>query len=126
HDYNLSFGYVLTGEDSFYRGVSPKSTFNPSTATLGAFEVVDRFAGVEIDDTVFTGPATLRLANPSASASAVATYGLGLNWYFAKSVRAGFNVFQNEFKLAPGAMPAANALISDDETTFISRLQLSF
>ena len=41
-------------------------------------------------------------------------------------VRAGFNVFQNEFKLAPGAAPAADVLISDDETTFMSRLQLSF
>ncbi|HTO05357.1 MAG TPA: porin, partial [Opitutus sp.] len=126
HGYNLSFGYVLTGEESSYRGVSPKNAFNPSAGTWGAFEVVARFAGVDIDDTVFTGPATLRLANPNSSASAVTTYGLGLNWYLSKSVRAGFNVFQNEFKLAPGAIPAANALISDDETTFISRLQLSF
>ena len=126
HGYNLSFGYVLTGEESSYRGVSPKITLNPSAGAWGAFEVVARFAGIDIDDTVFTGPTTSWLANPNASASAVTTYGLGLNWYFSKSVRAGFNVFKNEFKLAPNAVPAANALISDDETTFISRLQLSF
>jgi phosphate-selective porin OprO/OprP len=124
--YNLSAGYVLTGEDLTYRGVSPKNNFNPSAGTWGAFEVVARIAGVDIDDTVFTGPSTLRLANPNVSATELTTYGLGLNWYLSKSVRAGFNVFQNEFKLAPQAAPAANALISDDETTFISRLQLTF
>jgi phosphate-selective porin OprO/OprP len=126
HGYNLSFGYVLTGEESTYRGVSPKNNFNPSAGTWGAFELVARVAGLDIDDTVFTGPPTLRLSDSNVSATAVTTYGLGLNWYLNKSVRAGFNVFQNEFKLAPGATPAANALISDDETTFISRLQLSF
>lgn len=126
HGYNLSFGYVLTGEDSTYRGVTPKSVFNPSAGTWGAFELVARFAGVDIDDTVFTGPATLRLANPNVSASAVTTFGLGLNWYLSRSVRAGFNVFLNDFKLAPDAAPAANALIADDEKAFISRLQLSF
>jgi phosphate-selective porin OprO/OprP len=126
YGYNLSAGYVLTGEESTYRGVSPKNSFNPSAGTWGAFEMVARFAGVDIDDTVFTGPATLRLANPNVSATEITTYGLGLNWYLSKSVRAGFNVFHDEFKLAPEAAPASDALISDDETTFISRLQLSF
>lgn len=126
HGYNLSFGYVLTGEDSSYRGVTPKTTFNPSAGTWGAFEIVGRIAGVDIDDTVFTGPANLRLANPNTAASAITTYGLGLNWYLSRSVRANFDVFHNEFDLAPAATPTANALISDAETAFISRLQLSF
>jgi phosphate-selective porin OprO and OprP len=126
HAYNLSAGYVLTGEESTYRGVSPKNNFNPSAGTWGAFEIVARVSGVDIDDTVFTGPSTLRLANPNTSATELTAYGLGLNWYLTKSVRAGFNVFHNEFKLAPEAAPAPGALISDDETTFISRLQLSF
>ncbi len=126
HGYNLSLGYVFTGEDSSYRGVTPKTTFNPSAGTWGAFEIVGRIAGVDIDDTVFTGPANLRFANPNTAASAITTYGLGLNWYLSRSVRANFDIFHNEFDLAPGATPAANALISDAETAFISRLQLSF
>lgn len=126
HAYNLSVGYVLTGEESTYRGVSPKNNFNPSAGTWGAFEVVARVAGVDIDDTVFSGPATLRLANPNVSATELTSCGLGLNWYLSKSVRAGLNIFHNEFKLAPDAVPAPDALVSDDETTFISRLQLSF
>ena len=126
HAYNLSVGYVLTGEASSYRGVTPKSVFNPAAGSWGAFEVVGRIAGVDIDDTAFSGPAASRLANPSTSATKLTAYALGLNWYLSRSVRAGFNLYRNEFDLAPGAAPAATALIADDETTFISRLQVAF
>ncbi|HRI81996.1 MAG TPA: porin, partial [Opitutaceae bacterium] len=94
--------------------------------TWGAFELVGRIAGVDVDDAVFTGPAAGRLANPNTAATKLTTYGLGLNWHLSRSVRANFNLFKNEFDVAPGAAPAANALIADDETTFISRVQVSF
>ncbi|HEX2862684.1 MAG TPA: porin [Lacunisphaera sp.] len=126
HGYNLSVGYVLTGEPSTYRGVTPKTSFNLANGTWGAFELVGRVAGVDIDDTVFSGPAASRLANPNTSATKLTAYALGLNWYLSRSIRAGFNIYRNEFDLAPAATPAANALISDAETTFISRLQVSF
>lgn len=124
--YNLSVGYVLTGEDATYRGVTPKTVFNPAAGTWGAFEIVARVAGLDVDDTAFAGPAASRLANPNVSATQIDTYALGLNWFLSRSVRAGFNVYRNEFKLAPGATPAANAVIAGDETTFISRVQVSF
>lgn len=126
HAYNLSLGYVLTGEESTYRGVTPKTSFNPSAGTWGAFEVVARLSGVDIDDSVFGGTAATRLANPNVSATQLTAYGLGLNWHFSKSARAGFNFFHNKFKLAPGAAPAATALISDHENTFITRFQIAF
>ena len=78
------------------------------------------------DATVFAAPAATRLANPNTSATQLTAYGLGLNWHLSRSVRANFNLFQNKFELAPGAAPAANALITDDETTFISRVQVAF
>lgn len=133
--YNISVGYVLTGEDSSFKGVTPKNNFNLAAGTWGAFEVVARFAGVDIDDDAFVDPAgaPISLAS-SANATEVKTYGLGLNWYLSKSVRVGFNVFRNEFDLAPGALkaPAAGSNIAktsplyDDETVFITRVQLSF
>lgn len=126
HGYNLSIGYVLTGEDSSYRGVTPRTAFNPTAGTWGAFEVVARVAGVDIDDTVFAGTAAERLANPSVSATQLTTYGLGLNWHLSRAVRTNFDFFRNEFDVAPGAAPAANALIADAETTFITRVQVSF
>jgi phosphate-selective porin OprO/OprP len=126
HGYNLTVGYVLTGEDSTYRGVSPKTNFNPKAGTWGAFELIARVSSLDVDDSVFNGGAALRLANPNVSASEVKAYGIGLNWHLSKSARAGINFFRNEFKLAPGATPAANALISDDENTLITRFQVSF
>ncbi|WP_438479136.1 OprO/OprP family phosphate-selective porin [Oleiharenicola lentus] len=124
--YNLTVGYVLTGEDSTYRGVSPKNSFNPKAGTWGAFELVARVSNLDVDDSAFNGAAAARLANPNVSATELNAFGLGLNWHLSKSVRAGFNFYHNEFKLAPGAVPAANALINDDENTVITRLQVSF
>jgi len=128
--YNLSVGYVLTGEDAGFKGVVPKTSFNPSAGTWGAFEVVARFAHLDIDNDAFTDPdgagAAASLANPNNAATEVTTYGLGLNWYLSKSVRINTNIFQNNFKLAPGASPAANTVLADDETAFITRLQVSF
>ncbi len=124
--WNLSAGYVLTGEASSYKGFTPKTVFNPSAGTWGAFEVVARVAQVDIDDDVFDGGTAGRLANPDVSASKVTTYGIGLNWYPAKAVRVGLNYFQNEFDLADGAAPADGAVISDDEQTIIARVQVAF
>lgn len=123
--YNLSVGWVLTGEEASYRGVTPKTTFNPSAGTWGAFEIVARVARVDIDNGVFLGGAT-SLAAPN-NATEIFSYGLGLNWYLSRSVRAGFNVFRSDHKLAPGAaVPASGNALSDDETVFISRLQVAF
>jgi len=121
--FNLSVGYVLTGEDSSYRGVAPSTSFKPSAGTWGAFEVVARVAHVDIDDDVFAGGAA-SLANPATNASEVTSYGLGLNWYLSKAVRANFDIFQSKFKFE-GARPLAGAL-SDDELAFVSRFQVSF
>jgi phosphate-selective porin OprO/OprP len=124
--YNLTLGWVLTGEDSSDRGVTPRASFSPSSGTWGAFEIVGRFAGVDIDDSVFAGDSTSWLANPNVSATKVTTFGLGLNWYLSRAFRVGLNFFHNEFDLAPGASPSAGSLISDDEDTFITRFQISF
>ncbi len=121
--FNVSVGYVLTGEESGYRGVSPKVNFNPSAGTWGAFEVVARLARVDVDDAVFSGGA-ISLADPAANATEVTGYGLGLNWYLSKAARANFDVFHSKFKFE-GARPLAGAL-SDNETVFVSRLQVAF
>jgi phosphate-selective porin OprO and OprP len=121
--YNLSVGYVLTGEDSSYKGVTPKTKFSPSAGTWGAFEVVGRVAHVDIDDDAFVGGAT-SLAAAATNASEVTSYGVGLNWYLSKTVRANFDVFQSKFDFQ-GARPVTGAL-SDDELAFITRLQVSF
>ncbi len=134
--YNLSAGYVLTGEDAGFKGVIPKTNFNPSAGTWGAFEVVGRFAKLDIDDDAFVDPdgagTTQSLANRNNSATEVTTYGLGLNWYLSKSVRFGVDYFYNKFDLAPGANPVpsntsgGNKTLLDDEQVVIGRFQVAF
>jgi phosphate-selective porin OprO/OprP len=120
--FNLSAGYVLTGEDSSYKGVTPATNFNLAAGTWGAFEVVARYAEVDIDDDVFVGATPLAVA--ATNATKVSTVGLGLNWYLSKAIRANFDIFQNKFDFE-GARPTTGAL-SDDELAFISRIQVSF
>lgn len=121
--FNLSAGYVLTGEDASYAGVKPKTVFNPAAGTWGAFEVVARFAQVDIDDDVFAGASALAGLN---NATQTTSYGLGLNWYLSRTVRANLNLFHNTFDLPAGAAPAAGSVLSDDETALITRVQVSF
>jgi phosphate-selective porin OprO/OprP len=123
--YNLSVGYVLTGEDSSYTGVTPKETFKPSADTWGAFEVVGRVAQLDVDNDVFTGGTPLASSTgTSANATKVTALGAGLNWYLSKAVRANFDVTQNQFDFQ-GARPTTGVL-SDDELVFSTRVQVSF
>ncbi len=124
--WNVSAGYVLTGEDASYRGVTPKNVFNPSAGTWGALEVVARIAEVDVDNAAFTGTAVTRLANRNTSASGVTTYGLGVNWYPARAVRVGLNYFIADFDFEPGAVPAAGSALTENEQALIGRVQVSF
>jgi len=123
--WQVSGGYVLTGEDTSYAGVVPKTTFNLDAGTLGAFEVVARVSGVNIDDDAFTGGSNSP-ASKNNSATGLKTYSAGLNWYLSKTVRASFDYFHTEFDLAPGATPAKTAVIANDENAVVTRLQLVF
>ncbi|MEO0039104.1 MAG: hypothetical protein RIS38_52, partial [Verrucomicrobiota bacterium] len=128
--WNLSAGYVLTGEAAGFKGVTPKTVFNPAAGTWGAFEVVARVAGLDVGNEAFADPdgggAAVSLASLN-NATEVVSYGLGLNWFLSKTIRAGFDYFHNDFKLAPGnTVPASGNALSDDEQVVITRVQVSF
>ncbi|MES1195127.1 MAG: porin, partial [Opitutus sp.] len=119
--WQLSAGYVLTGENSSYAGVVPASNFDFSKGTWGAFEVAARYANLQVDDAAFP-----LYASPAASAGEATSFGLGLNWYLSKAVRFTFDYYQTKFDRAPGA-PATltNAVIRQDEKSLITRFQVS-
>jgi phosphate-selective porin OprO/OprP len=52
--WQIAAGYVLTGEKSSYKGVTPSNDFDRAAGSLGAFEVVGRVASLDIDDRAFT------------------------------------------------------------------------
>ncbi len=117
--WQAAVGYVLTGEDSSYGGVVPKTNFDLAAGTWGAFEVVARYENLRVDDAAFP-----LFADPAASANEASTIGVGLNWYLSKAVRATFDYYQTEFETNTVAL--TTPLLRQDEKALITRFQVAF
>jgi phosphate-selective porin OprO/OprP len=109
-------GYVLTGEDASYRGVSPKKPFSLTANQWGAWEVVARYTHLDIDDEAFP-----TYSNPNTSASEANGFGLGLNWYANRNVRTSLNYIHTDFKGGDNG-----TVTREDENAVLTRLQLAF
>lgn len=117
--WQVAAGYVLTGENSSYSGVVPKTNFDLAGGTWGAFEVAARFENLRVDASAFP-----LFADPAASANEASTVGVGLNWYLSKAVRATFDYYQTAFE---NNLPVPSvALLRQDEKAFITRFQVAF
>ncbi|MET0263105.1 MAG: porin [Rariglobus sp.] len=126
--WRVTAGYVLTGEEATKAGVTPTAPFSWEGGTWGAFEVVARVSGLNLDndlfDTVAAGGAGLSDVN---NASGAIAYGVGLNWYLNRNVRWLFNVERTDYEGASGGNVAATQVgARTDELAFITRIQLQF
>jgi len=117
--WQFAAGYVITGEDSSYNGVVPKSNFDLTNGTWGAFEVVGRFEKLNVDKAAFP-----LYADATTNANQASTVGVGLNWYLSKVVRTSFDYYQTKFENTVAT--SSSLLLRQDEKAFISRLQISF
>jgi len=117
--WQLAGGYVLTGENSSYTGVVPKTTFNPTAGTWGAFEVVVRYTDLKIDPNAFP-----LFADPAASANEASAVGVGLNWYLSKTVRGSLDYFQTHF--SNNVAVPTTSILRQDEKAVTTRVQVSF
>ncbi len=120
--WQLAAGYVLTGEDSSYNGVAPKTNFDLGAGTWGAFEVVGRYSRLDIDDATFP-----TFASAASNADAAKSIGLGLNWYLSKAALLKIDLYHTDFgfsSLAPAVSTAP--VLRQDEKAFITRFQLAF
>lgn len=121
--WRVSGGYVLTGEDSTARGVTPRSVFDPAAGTWGAFELVARASGIELDDRLFAAAASGGGGlSATTNARGATAYGLGLNWYFNRNLRFLLNYEITGFD----GGGAAGSAVANDEQALFSRLQVSF
>ncbi|MDB6127286.1 MAG: porin [Verrucomicrobia bacterium] len=120
--WQLGVGYVLTGEDSSYTGVVPRTNFDPAAGTWGAFEVTARYADLQVDDAAFP-----LFASAASNADEAKSIGVGLNWYLSKTVAFKFDYYHTRFGFNSAAStPSTSPVLRQDENVFISRFQLAF
>lgn len=115
--WQLTAGWVITGEDASYRGVArPNHPFTVGSAGWGAWELVARYGELDIDDDAFPV-----FADPDAVASNAQAWGLGVNWYLTSNFKLVANYTQTQFD--GGASAGADR---EDEKAFFTRAQFSF
>jgi phosphate-selective porin OprO/OprP len=121
--WEISGGWVLTGEDASFNGVTPRHPFDPRNGGWGAVQLVARYEELNVDKAAFPN-----FANPATSASAAQAWAVGLNWYLNKNIRVNASYSRTTFTGGgtTAATTAPNVVASHPEDVFFTRVQLSF
>ncbi len=121
--WQVSGGWVLTGEAATYTGVTPKHPFDPSAGQWGALQLVGRFAELDLDKATFP-----TFANPGVSAQAAQSWAVGFNWYLNKNIRINASYSRTDFTGggAGKATTAPGIVTRQPEQVLFTRLQLAF
>ncbi len=130
--YTVTTSYVLTGEDSSYAGVKPKKPFKVGGDGWGAFELVARATGLDIDNQAFKtfqvagkDVAGSELADPFTQVSKATGYGVGVNWWLNNNLKLSTDYNQTEFE---GGRRDLSGKLADRQTekALFSRLTVAF
>ena len=120
--WEISAGWVLTGEDATFKGVAPAHPFAPHSGGWGAWQLVARYAELDIDHDAFP-----LFSNPATSASAAQAWAVGLNWYLNKNVRLNTSYSRTTFTGGGGVGSIAPAVVTrQPEDVLFTRIQLAF
>jgi len=124
--WQISGGWVLTGEDASYTGITPRKNFDPRAGSWGAFQLVARYAELDLDNDTFP-----TFANEASSASAAQAWSVGLNWYLNKNLRVNTSFSRTTFTGGGGATGTAatavpNLVTRQPEEVLFTRVQLAF
>ena len=118
--WEVSGSWLLTGEDASYAGITPLHPFDPRNNHWGAWQLVARYAELDVDKKAFKGNV---YADSTKSASAATAWSVGLNWYLNKNIRANLSYSHTVFD---GYTGSAAGVGKQDENVLFSRLQLAF
>lgn len=116
--WEISGGWVLTGDPATFNGVTPRHPFSLHGGGWGAWQLVARYAGLDVDNGAFPV-----FANPATSASAARAWAIGLNWWLNKNFLVMTSFSRTTFT---GGNDAGATVTKDPEEAFFTRLQLSF
>ncbi len=116
--WQISGNYVLTGEIASYKGLTPRTNFDLSKGTWGAFELVGRYGQLDVDDDIFENAGFANLNTAITKETAWAT---GVNWYPHKNVRVSVDYEQTNFDRGN-----TNGNDRPTENAVFTRLQLAY
>jgi len=114
--WQVAGSWVIAGGEPSFRGVNPKTVFDPTANTWGAFELVARISSLDVDDAAFP-----LFANPATAASAADSIGVGFNWYLNRNLKVMLDYERTEFEGG-----AASSGDREDENVLFSRFQIAF
>ena len=116
--WEITGGWVLTGENASYSSVTPKYSFDPRIGRWGALQLVGRYSQLNVDDAAFP-----RFADPAASASAAHEWAVGLNWYLNRNIRVNASYSRTTFD---GGNGSKATVTRQPEQVVFTRMQLGF
>ena len=120
--WQITGSWLLTGEDATFGALIPRHAFDPRNGHWGAFQLVARYAELDIDDAAFP-----LFANADTSATEAHAWSAGLNWYLNKSVIVKLNYSRTTFAGGGGAGTTAPApLARQPEEVLFTRVELAF
>ena len=114
--WEVSGGWILTGESASYNGITPKHPFDFRKNQWGAWQIVARYASVDVDKNAFPTFASL-----STSASAAHAWSAGINWYLNKNFRVNASFSHTQF-----VDGKSGPVTGQPENVLFTRLQLAF
>ncbi|HTV43040.1 MAG TPA: porin [Candidatus Sulfotelmatobacter sp.] len=112
--WEVSGGWVLTGEPDSYNGVIPRHPFSIENRGWGAWQIVGRYARLNVDDLAFSTFGATGAAQAEA-------WAVGLNWYLNADLRANLSYAHTAFSGG-----AATVVTSHPEDVLFTRVQLAF
>jgi phosphate-selective porin OprO/OprP len=112
--------YVLTGEETSFKGVKPTNNFDPKAGGWGAWEVAGRFQRLDIDPDVYR----LGIAAANTSIQRATAWSAGLNWYLNRNLKFVADYEQTEFD--KGAGTVARVLDRPTERIVFTRVQIAY
>jgi len=118
--WEITGGWVLTGENATYNGVTPKHPFDPKSGQWGAWQVVARYGELDVDNAAFAPLAPFAAAG---SASAAQAWSVGLNWYLNRDIRVNASFSRTTFS---GGGLGTTAITAQPENVIFTRIQLAF
>jgi phosphate-selective porin OprO/OprP len=116
--WEVSAGWVLTGESDSYNGVTPKHPFDPRKGQWGAWQIVARFAELDVDH-----QANSTTWAAAGSALQARGWSAGINWYLNKNIRVNASYSHTQFGNLVGT---PGAVTRQSENVVFTRIQLAF